>query len=267
MSITRLTGGLSPADGADPRTFPQIWNVTASEIESLQSGLGVTQSQVTSIGGSVTVTAGIVDGHGTAIATLESNVSSLGSAVDVIEAWDLDDLNDVEITSPGDSQVLAYSTAVSGWVNVTFAAGGVPSGMITSFAMDTAPTGWLKANGANVSRSTYSALFDAIGTTFGVGDGSTTFGLPDMRGEFLRGWDDGRAVDTDRVFGSAQGHQLESHSHTYTRYNTKGTRGSGTTPNWWNNDATIQTGTSGSTGTFGAETRPRNVALLFCIKF
>ena len=79
-----------------------------------------------------------------------------------------------------------------------------PPGQVGAFARTTAPTGWLKANGAAVSRTTYNALFAAIGTTFGAGDGSTTFGLPDLRGEFIRGLDDGRGVDAGRAIGSAQ---------------------------------------------------------------
>ena len=91
--------------------------------------------------------------------------------------------------------------------------GMVPSGTVLYFAGRTAPAGWLKANGAAVSRTAYAALFAAIGTTYGAGDGRSTFNLPDLRGEFLRGWDDGRGVDTGRVFGSAQAHALQSHQH------------------------------------------------------
>ncbi|WP_288077329.1 phage tail protein, partial [Pseudomonas sp.] len=91
-----------------------------------------------------------------------------------------------------------------------------PAGMVAHFARNSAPAGWLKANGAAVSRTTYAALFAAIGTTFGSGNGSTTFNLPDLCGEFIRGWDDGRGVDTGRVFGSVQTDELRSHTHTYT---------------------------------------------------
>jgi len=87
-------------------------------------------------------------------------------------------------------------------------------GSVTAFARSTAPAGWLKANGAAVSRTTYAALFAAIGTTFGVGDGSTTFNLPDLRGEFLRGWDDARGIDSGRAFGTLQTDDLKSHTHT-----------------------------------------------------
>lgn len=149
----------------------------------------------------------------------------------------------------------------AGFKTVGRAGGGGTAGTVQAFAMNTAPTGWLKANGAAVSRTTYAALFAAIGTTFGVGDGSTTFNLPDLRGEFIRGWDDGRGVDSARVFGSAQAHAYPSHSHAITRGSAAGA----------GDDAAIASGTSGSfnTGTSGSgsETRPRNIALLYCIKF
>ena len=76
---------------------------------------------------------------------------------------------------------------------------GVPVGSIDYFAMTVPPSGYLKADGSTVSRTSYPDLFEAIGITFGEGDGTTTFRLPDLRGEFVRGWDDGREVDTGRV--------------------------------------------------------------------
>jgi microcystin-dependent protein len=89
----------------------------------------------------------------------------------------------------------------------------VQPGEVQFFAMNAAPTGYLKANGAAISRTAYAALFTVIGTTFGAGDGGTTFNLPDLRGEFVRGWDDSRGVDTSRTFGSWQGSQNISHTH------------------------------------------------------
>lgn len=80
-------------------------------------------------------------------------------------------------------------------------------------AAETAPPFSLKANGAAVSRSAYAKLFARIGTRFGVGDGFTTFNLPDLRGEFLRGWDDGRGVDGGRELGSSQSGAIQSHAH------------------------------------------------------
>ena len=87
---------------------------------------------------------------------------------------------------------------------VSLSAGALPTGMAGFFFSDTAPVGWLKANGAELSRTTYAKLFAAIGTRYGEGDGSTTFKLPDMRGYFPRGWDDGRGIDSGRALGSTQ---------------------------------------------------------------
>lgn len=153
-----------------------------------------------------------------------------------------------------------------------------PPGQVGAFARATAPTGWLKANGAAVSRSTYNALFSAIGTTFGVGDGSTTFNLPDLRGEFIRGLDDGRGVNAGRALGSAEGSALQSHNHFLPTSTTSTTNPSPSIPDdVWRSEFTpnaavpggataVTFGESGTLGTFASETRPRNVALLYCIK-
>jgi microcystin-dependent protein len=141
----------------------------------------------------------------------------------------------------------------------------IPSGAVMPFAMNTAPSGWLKADGSSVSRSTYAALFAAIGTTFGAGDGSTTFALPDMRGEFARGWDDGRGVDTGRVFGSAQADEFKSHNHPpITSGNNFLTVSGGGLQIGSGAIGRTDNATTGNAG--GAETRPRNIALLYCIK-
>jgi phage-related tail fiber protein len=132
------------------------------------------------------------------------------------------------------------------------------SGLIAFFAASAAPSGWLECNGAAVSRTTYADLFAHIGTDYGVGDGSTTFNLPDLRGEFIRGWDNGRGVDTGRVRGSAQAQAMQSHQHSL-GYVTGLLGGGGF--------GAFQTGTgTNTTATGGTETRPRNVALLPCIK-
>ena len=162
-------------------------------------------------------------------------------------------------------------------------------GMVAYFALPSAPTGWLKANGAAISRTAYANLYAKIGTTFGVGDGSTTFTLPDLRGEFIRGWDDGKNVDTSRSFGSAQGAAMENHTHSGTTNTTgnhthacdirtaysfnnafgghNGNPVSGTayTKAAGNHSHTVTTGNPNTGG--GTETRPRNIAMLACIKY
>jgi microcystin-dependent protein len=77
-------------------------------------------------------------------------------------------------------------------------------GSILAFPYNALPAGYLECNGAAVSRTVYAGLFAKIGTTYGAGDGSTTFNLPDLRGEFIRGWDNGRGVDASRSLGSTQ---------------------------------------------------------------
>lgn len=121
------------------------------------------------------------------------------------------------------------------------------------------PAGYIKANGALVSRSAYAWLFGRIGATFGAGDGSTTFQLPDLRGEFLRGLDDGRGVDAARALGSAQSDDLKSHTHSIAVGGAVG--GSFTAVG---NPASDVRSTS---AVGGAETRPRNVAGLYCIAY
>lgn len=152
-----------------------------------------------------------------------------------------------------------------------------PAGTVIWTARTTAPTGYIKANGAAISRSTYATLFSAIGTTYGAGDGSTTFNLPDLRGEFIRGWDDGRGIDSSRAMGSSQAAAFASHTHGVSdpghSHSWGGIGGSG------GNNAAFGSGyavTSNQTGgaatgisigsTGGTETRPRNIALLGCIK-
>ena len=134
------------------------------------------------------------------------------------------------------------------------------AGTIVFFASVVAPSGYLIADGALVSRTTYAELFAAIGTTFGVGDGSTTFGLPDLRGEFVRAWDAGRGVDTGRVFGSAQLDEFKSHTHGIGYTGVMDASG-GIYPAYVAANSAIT-----STATGGSETRPRNIALLGCIK-
>jgi microcystin-dependent protein len=89
----------------------------------------------------------------------------------------------------------------------------LPPATVHAFAGTASPEGWAMCDGSEVSRTDNAALFAAIGTTYGVGDGSTTFNLPDMRGEFLRGLDNmgtaqgarGKDVDgTARTIGQTQ---------------------------------------------------------------
>lgn len=87
-----------------------------------------------------------------------------------------------------------------------------PVGTIIQSASQSTPNGYLKCNGASISRSNYKKLFEAIGTTFGSDD-NTTFKLPDLRGRFIRGFSDGSSIDGNREFGSIQEDDLKRHTH------------------------------------------------------
>lgn len=136
-----------------------------------------------------------------------------------------------------------------------------PAGEVAAFARPTVPPGWLHCDGTSVSRTTYARLFSVIGTYYGAGNGSTTFTLPDLRGEFIRGWDAGRGVDIGRNFSTFQADELKQHNHGGVPLRTNDTdRGVGP-------DSYFSLDTIGSTTFFGgAETRPRNVAMLYCIR-
>lgn len=148
----------------------------------------------------------------------------------------------------------------------------IAPGFIMPFAGGVAPAGWLKANGIAVSRTTYSALFGAIGTKYGVGDGSTTFNLPDLRAEFIRGWDDGRGVDLGRQMGSSQSSYMPPIPHT--GWGTKGgPPGSITNGNllvgsggWEVNETLESIRSAGGDKELSGDIRPRNIAMLYCIK-
>ncbi len=142
----------------------------------------------------------------------------------------------------------------------------VPSGTVVYFAGAQPPNGWLRANGAALSRTNYASLFAAIGTIYGAGDGATTFNLPDLRGEFLRVLDSVRGVDGGRSLGSFQSDEFRSHTHStnWGLYDESGfvlnSLGSG-------GGRKLETHfnlTVGNAG--GSETRPRNIALLGIIK-
>ena len=175
-------------------------------------------------------------------------------------------------------------------------ASGVPVGTILAHAANTPPSGFLECNGSNISRSTYATLFSTISTTFGVGDGSSTFALPDLRGQFIRGWSNTGSTDASRVFGSSQTDQNKNHTHTTDSHNLTGSvsvlsatlaQNPGTATGVFSKGTTqaaigAPSGGSGSASALGfsgahthsvsssgggTEVRPTNIALMYIIKF
>jgi microcystin-dependent protein len=170
--------------------------------------------------------------------------------------------------------------SVSGnWSMVTAAIGGgsdgvIPVGTVIASAGESVPSGYVECDGSQLSRSSYSELYAAIGTMYGIGDGSTTFNLPDYRGQFLRGYDHGAGVDPDAAsrsdrgdgttgdeIGTKQSDQLKSHFH----YQMKGQDGAGFNAPLQDEIAAVNGAATSSFG--GNETRPTNINVLYCIKY
>jgi phage-related tail fiber protein len=156
----------------------------------------------------------------------------------------------------------------TGWIEL------VPTGAIRYFARNSAPDGWLKANGASVSTTTYANLFAVIAYAWGGSGGS--FNVPDFRGEFPRVWDDGRGVDSGRTLTTAQDQDWKgyymtntasgsfsySHGPVYMGKSIFPSHTGNLFTGYWAAPSSAW-GTAWDTSPI----RPRNVSLLACIKF
>lgn len=172
----------------------------------------------------------------------------------------------------GTSTVNWASHQIANWDRVVFTTTGtLPTGITagtTYYARDVA-AGTFKLSttigGAALSMSgSPTGTHTGQGVGFGLGDGSTTFTLPDLRGEFIRGHDLGRGVDTNRSLGASQSHMFQDHTH-----NAIGTSATGSqylaSTNFFSPSGNYAT--SGAiTGSPGAETRPRNISLVYGVK-
>lgn len=173
-----------------------------------------------------------------------------------------------------DTYVLTADSAQTSGV-AWAAAPAAPTASVVMYGGATAPTGWLLCDGSAVSRATYATLFGILSTTYGIGDGSTTFNVPDARGVFVRGAGT-QTISTiahTGTRGTTQNDQFQGHHHDSVRGVAQTASGSGS--------ASIQSGasyvgadivgdpsTDGSNGTprTGAETRPANITLSYIIK-
>ncbi len=140
----------------------------------------------------------------------------------------------------------------------------VPPATVSAYANTTAPTGWYLCDGTSYPRAPDDqALYDALNPFYQTD--ADNFVVPDLRGEFVRGFDAGRGIDAGRAFGTAQSDEIKAHSHTFTNddltpvlEDSESTNRSLAQFNGTEQDTTDDTG--------GAETRPRNIALSYIIK-
>lgn len=131
-----------------------------------------------------------------------------------------------------------------------------PVGIPMPWPTATPPTGWLKCNGAAFSSADYPELAKAY----------PTLKLPDLRGEFIRGWDDGRGADSGRELLSAQGHALQQHTHTVAVPLRTTDTDRGSLDSTYSVDNTQTVTSSGASGNTATETRPRNVAFNYIVR-
>ena len=135
-----------------------------------------------------------------------------------------------------------------------------PIGTVVTYSVDTPPADYLECDGSEISRTTFAALFAVISDDWGVGDGATTFLIPDERGKIARGLDSGRGVDSGRAIGTNQAYANKSHNHTY--QNTNSLIAAST-----QRRGGLQTTLVSTNSTGGSENRPFNISALRCIKY
>lgn len=244
MNGWRITNLGDPVVPSDAVTFGYLQNY----LEGISSGVISVAGLTGNVSAVALTTALGLNTVSADIATKASKAANLSDLADIPTARD-------NLTVYSKTQVDAMIAALQG----------VPSGVVSAYAGATAPAGYLMCHGQAVSRTTYAALFTAIGITYGAGDGSTTFNVPELRAEFIRGLDSGRGLDEqpDRVLGSTQTSANLAHTHDYTRRssNIGPITGGGGLFLTGTNDSTSPTISSG-----GAESRPHNVAMNFIIK-
>lgn len=236
----------------------ELYHNNTKRIETDSAGVTVT-GQITITGSSIVFEGATADAHETTFTVTDPTA-------------------DRTITFPNSSGTVALTSDVSA---------SLPSGTILPYAGSSAPSGYLLAYGQAISRSTYSDLFSAIGTTYGVGDGSSTFNLPDIRGRTIAGQDDMGGSSADRLTnqtggvngdtlggtGGSETHtlttaQLAAHTHGAGSYATslplsgsdtdggQGSRGSNNPQNF------ALSGTSGSTGSGSAHNNVQPTIIL-----
>lgn len=278
---------------ATSRALKLLNDVSASVNTSITAGNGLTG------GGTLAASRTLALGTPGTITASSTNAVQAAGHTHAIDKASLTVAGVVQLSSATDSTAVNMAaTPAAVRAAMQEASQATPIGTIAYFAGDSAPAGWLKANGAQVSRSVYANLFAAISTRFGAGNGSTTFTLPDLRGVFLRGFDDGRGFDGGRVLGSLQNHNLAEHRHaTGWRINNTGNEFALVRNNWSGEVAVTANVSSENVAVIPGdaesysqaegishaatndryatsrayydaqgETRPTNVALLACIK-
>ena len=264
------------------RNFSKEWHVEALEnkLSVVQSGtaerLAIGKDGNISVSGSLNISAPTQSSHAANKQYVDDNkyvhpstagnkhIPAGGAANQVLQysgssgttSWQ--DLEASEMKISSEAAGIYNLTGGNANVDAALKKAMIPTGSVHWFASAITPEGYLYCNGAAISRTVYARLFTVIGTSYGIGNGSTTFNIPDLRAAFIRGIDDGKDIDTGRVLGTLQ---------VASRVVSSGVGGGILMENPQNDGITYsgQTG-SGSNRATGS-VRPYNMALLPCIKF
>ena len=209
-------------------TYEDVTNIDSVGLITARNGVSITSGGLKVLAGGSNFNATIT---GTATTATTVSVANEGSDTETFVTF--------TPSATGNQSFKTYTglkfNSANGTLTATSFAGNganltgvvaVPTGAIMAWPTESIPSGWLKCQGQAVARSTYSDLFSALGVIYGAGDGSSTFNLPDYRGEFLRGRAEGSANDPDRGsrtnrgdgnggdnVGTKQDYAILNHSH------------------------------------------------------
>ena len=209
-------------------TYEDVTNIDSVGIVTARNGVSITSGGLKVLAGGSNFNATIT---GTATTATTVSVANEGSDTETFVTFTPSATGNQSFkTNTG----LKFNSANGTLTATSFAGNGanltgivaIPTGAIMAWPTESIPSGFLKCQGQAISRSTYSSLFTALGVTYGAGDGSSTFNLPDYRGEFLRGRAEGSTNDPDRAsrtdrgdgnggdnVGSKQDYAVVEHSH------------------------------------------------------
>lgn len=207
------------------------------------------------------------------------SITQLMSVPYAIRAQTVEKETDPSYTSSAAAGITAAD--IARWNAAATQSSAIPTGTIVYFAGTTPPTGYLVCDSSLISRAQYPALLAVIGVTYGMGDGLTTFRLPDLRGVFIRGHNNGKGIDSGRIFGSYQASGAPNITGTITggpTYNSNTSSGAfylngtvGGQDKGGDNNGGWYYGFDASRSSSEyqsiSEIRPKNIALLPCIKY
>lgn len=176
--------------------------VAGDHLKTIEIASSVTSAVTVTLSDAATMAAGYI--------VTVSNQSAVVCTIARATSGDTINGTAANISIPATSSItFLVNSATNGYItagqsdNAAFA--GSPVGAVSPYAGTSAPTGWLLCYGQAVSRTTYAALFAVVSTTYGVGDGSTTFNVPDLRGRVVAGQDDMGGSSADRLTNQTNG--------------------------------------------------------------